>query len=153
MDNVNIGIPLREAINQGLESLKEMEVGTEEYKEAVNSLTKLIDKVIDMDKLTSDEYIKIKQISSELDAKKEQIEAEKELKSKQIEVEETTKKQQQSERRKEIIVNGILTTLGILVPAGITIWGAINSWRFEKDDSVTSTMGRGFMNKILNPKK
>lgn len=153
MDNMNINGTLRGVINHGLEELNGMEVGTEEYKEAVNSLSKLIDKVIEMDKLTNDEHVKLKQINSEVEIKREQIEAEKELKSKQIEFDDTTKKQQQTERRKEMIINGILSTLGIIVPAGITVWGAINSWRFEKDDSVTSTMGRGFMNKLLNPKK
>ena len=57
----------------------------------------------------------------------------------------------EDEKRDRRIKNGI-TIAGIVIPSVITIWGTIKSLNFEKEGTVTTIMGRGFINKLL-PKK
>ena len=57
----------------------------------------------------------------------------------------------EDEKRDRRIKNGI-TIAGIVIPSIITIWGTIKSLNFEKEGTVTTIMGRGFINKLL-PKK
>lgn len=45
-----------------------------------------------------------------------------------------------------------LTAFGIILPVAVTIWGTVKSFEFEKEGTITTLMGRGFMNKLL-PKK
>lgn len=64
---------------------------------------------------------------------------------------ETKPVQMVEEKRARLVTNSI-AVVGIVVPAGITIWGALKSWEFEKEGTVTSMMGRMFMNGF-KPKK
>lgn len=41
---------------------------------------------------------------------------------------------------------------GIVLPIAVTIWGTVKSIKFEETGSITTIMGRGFINKLL-PKK
>lgn len=113
---------LHAEITSEFEKLKGMDVGSEEYKTTIDGLTKLVDRAIDIDKLN-------------LESKSE------ELKQKQIE-----------EEIKDLFVKNCLAAAGIVVPAVITIWGTIKSIKFEETGTITTIMGRGFINKLL-PKK
>lgn len=59
-------------------------------------------------------------------------------------------------RRKEERISGWIrdgiAVLGILVPCGVTIWGTLKTLKFETEGTVTSLIGKGFVNKLL-PKK
>lgn len=117
-------------IEEEFNKLSEMNPGTEEYKVTVDGLTKLLDRSIEIDKHRD-----------ELDEKKENRKIDNDYKSKQVE----------DENRDRKIKNG-LTLAGIVIPSVITIWGTLKSLKFEKDGTVTTIMGRGFINKLL-PKK
>jgi hypothetical protein len=117
-------------IEEEFEKLNKMEVGTEQYKTTVDGLTKLLDRSIEIDKHRD-----------ELDEKDKNREIDKDFKSKQVE----------DEKKDRKIKNG-LTLAGIVIPSVITIWGTLKSLKFEKDGTVTTIMGRGFINKLL-PKK
>lgn len=117
-------------IEEEFNKLSEMKPGTEEYKVTVDGLTKLLDRSIEIDKHRD-----------ELDEKKENRKIDNDYKSKQVE----------DENRDRKIKNG-LTLAGIVIPSVITIWGTLKSLKFEKDGTVTTIMGRGFINKLL-PKK
>ena len=65
--------------------------------------------------------------------------------------EELKKKQMEEDRLHRIITTGI-TVAGIVIPSVITIWGTIKSFEFEREGTITTIMGRGFINKLL-PKK
>jgi hypothetical protein len=67
-----------------------------------------------------------------------------------IEVEQ--KEKDRKEERKDRVVKNCLTASGIVLPILVTIWGTVKSLRFEETGSVTTIMGRGFVNKLL-PKK
>ena len=121
---------LHEEIQDEFKNLKEMELGTEEYKTTVDGLAKLVDRAIEIDKLNIDAQDKIDSREIEVDLKQQQI---------------------NDEKQDRKIRNGI-SIAGIVIPTIVTIWGTLKSFKFEKDGTVTTIMGRGFIQKLL-PKK
>lgn len=71
---------------------------------------------------------------------------------KKIKLEAEAKEQQLKEDKKDRIVKNILTAAGIIIPVGVTIWGTLVSFKFEEEGSITTIMGRGFINKLLSKK-
>lgn len=55
--------------------------------------------------------------------------------------------------KKDRLIKNILTCAGIIVPAGLTIWGTVVSLAFEDKHAVTSIMGRGFIQRMLPKNK
>ena len=121
---------LNDEIENQLEEIGKMEVGSEKYTSAVNGVTKLLHKSIEMDKL----------------------EQEAEYNEKERDFDHYYKRVQIQEESKHKWIDRGVTVLGIVLPLGCTIWGTMKSLRFEKDGTVTTIMGRGFINKLL-PKK
>ena len=130
LERTDVESLLLDEIGEEFEDLKNLETGSEEYKVAVDGLTKLVDRAIEMEKF-----------QIEIQEKAATREIENDLKLKQME-----------EERKDRLVKNIIAAAGITIPAGVTIWGALKSWEFEKEGTVTSTMGRLFMN-MFRPKK
>ena len=118
---------LHEEIQDEFKNLKEMELGTEEYKTTVDGLAKLVDRAIEIDKLNIDAQDKIDSREIEVDLKQQQI---------------------NDEKQDRKIRNGIAIA-GIVIPTIVTIWGTLKSFKFEKDGTVTTIMGRGFIQKLL----
>ena len=118
---------LHEEIQDEFKNLKEMELGTEEYKTTVDGLTKLVDRAIEIDKLNIDAQDRIDSREIEVDLKQQQI---------------------NDEKQDRKIRNGIAIA-GIVIPTIVTIWGTLKSFKFEKDGTVTTIMGRGFIQKLL----
>ena len=139
---------LEQVIQAELETLSGMEVGSEPYKISVDGLTKLIDRATNLKKMEEDASDKVKQRiwdnstrETENNLRKELANAELALKREQMEIE-------KSERK---FSNGIAIA-SIVVPSMITIWGTFKTLKFEEQGTVTTIMGRGFINKLL-PKK
>lgn len=121
---------LREEIQDEFGSLKKMELGTEEYRATVDGLTKLVDRAIEIEKF-----------NTEVQEKADNRETDNELKLRQM----------REENIDRWIKNGI-TIAGIVIPSVITIWGTLKSFEFENEGTITTIMGRGFIQKLL-PKK
>lgn len=121
---------LDDEIRNEIENLKDLETGTEKHKTSVEALAKLLDRSIEMDR-----------IDYELQEKYDSREAENELKEKQIEQE-----------RKDQLIKNCLTATSIFGGFALTVWGTYKSFEFEKEGTITTIMGRGFINKLL-PKK
>ena len=142
---------LREEIDRQLEELKEMEVGTDGYKVAVDSVTKLIDRLTELDKADNQwgELAEEKERQKEeLNLKREQLAHEKKV----HEDEEAFKAKQSVEERRKMIVNVVLTGLGIIIPTAVTIWGTNRSLKFEETGTYTSLAGRLFATKSISKK-
>ena len=56
------------------------------------------------------------------------------------------------EEKKDRLVKNCISIGGIVLPVAVTIWGTLKSLKFEESGTVTTIMGRGFINKLL-PKK
>ena len=121
---------LREEIEDEIRKLGDMDVGTDEYKTTVDGITKLTAQLNEMEK-----------IHAEAADKKDARFHENTLKAQQL-------AEEQRDRR---IKNGIAIG-GIILPVVVTIWGTLKTLEFEKEGTVTTIMGRGFINKLL-PKK
>lgn len=121
---------LNEEIQEEFEELGKLEVGTEKYKIAVDGLTKLCDRAIELEK----------------------FKAETELKQDQQNVDAELRAEQLKDERKDRVVKNVLTGAGIGIPALLTVWGTLKSINFEKTGTITTIMGRGFIQKLL-PKK
>ena len=126
----NIKDTLKAEIEREFEKLKELEEGTDTYKATVDGITKLIDRLHEIEKS-----------ESELDFKFNQAEFDNDMKYQQM----------KDDKKDRSIKNG-LTIAGIVVPAALTVWGTIKSIKFEETGTITTIMGRGFIQKLL-PKK
>ena len=121
---------LNDEIVSEIENLNKVPLGSEEHKIAADALAKLLDKSIEMDKL-----------DLEYQDKADSREAANNLK--RIEIE---------EEKKDRRVKNVLTGVSVIGGFAVTIWGAIKSLEFEKTGTITTIMGRGFIQKLL-PKK
>lgn len=121
---------LRDELQREFENLKDMKSGTEEHKVGVDSLTKLLDRAIEMDKLEAD-----------VQEKAENREVDISLKEKQLQ-----------EDKKDRIVKNCLTAVSLIASVGLTVWGSCKSWKFEETGTITSTAGREFMKKLFHMK-
>ena len=117
---------LYKEIEDELQALNEVEVGTDEYKSSVDGVTKLLDRAIEIEKH--------------------------EAEMKEREAERIAKNIQVAEEQKDRVVKNCISAGGVVLPLLVTIWGTLKSFKFEQDGTVTTIMGRGFINKLL-PKK
>lgn len=118
---------LEEEVKSQLEGLKDIEMGTDEYKTVVDGLTKLTDRVIKIKELDYD-------ASDKIDARETEI---------------ALKKQQMKEEKNDRWIRNGIAIAGIVIPTVVTVWGTIKSLKFEEEGTVTTIMGRGFIQKLL----
>ena len=121
---------LDDVIKQELETIKEMEEGTDEYKVTVDGVTKLMDKSIEMRKLANEKEQK------EADRFHEQV----------------LKQQQLADERKDRLVKNVITVVTFASGIVVTIWGTLKSLKFEETGTVTSTAGRKFIGSLFQKK-
>ena len=114
---------LHDEIVSEIEELSKKDTGSEEYQIAVNGVTKLMDKELEWSKL-----------DNEIEQKNLDRESAERLKLKEIE-----------EDRKDKRIKNTLTGVSIIGGFGLTIWGALKSWEFEKEGTVTSAFGQIFL--------
>lgn len=117
---------LHEEIQSELEGIGNMNLGTEEYKTTVDGVTKLMDRAIELKRFDAEQVDKANNTA---------------LKTEQME----------NEKKDSWIRNG-LTAAGIIIPTVVTIWGTLKTFKFEESGTVTTMIGRGFINKLI-PKK
>lgn len=121
---------LHDEIANELNSLSKMELGSDEYRGTVDGVSKLMDKAIELERIDAELQDKIEARSEENDFNLKQL----------------------GEERKDRFARNAIALAGIVVPTAVTIWGTIKSIEFEKEGTITTIMGRGFINKLL-PKK
>lgn len=153
---------LRKEIQEEIKFLEGVEKGTEVYKTTVDGIVKLADKVIILEKNDierEEKEAKRAEAEAELNFKMKQAESEMDFKMKQAEetkaaadLERELKLKQMAEERKDRIVKNCISVGGIVLPIIVTIWGTYKSFEFEKEGSITTIMGRGFISKLI-PKK
>ena len=128
--NMNIENSLDKEILDTIEALNEMEKGSEEWKKTVEGLSKLLEKANERDKFKS----------------------ERQEQSRNCRIENYWREEQAKEERIDRWVKNGIAVAGIVIPVVVTIWGTLVSFKFEEEGTITTIMGRGFINKLL-PKK
>ena len=121
---------LPEELNREFEQLKVMEVGNETYSKTVEGLTRLADRAIEIDKMKVEHN--------------EKLEAQR--------MDNYFRTQQMEDENKDRLIKNILSAVSIIGGFAITVWGTKTSIKFEETGTITTIMGRGFINKLL-PKK
>ena len=107
-------------IEDKLDELANMDLSTKEYAVAVDSVTKLMDRAIEIEKL---------------------------------EAYDSQNEKQMKEDRKSRLVKNCIDVGSIVLPLAVTIWGARASFKFEETGTITTSVGRKFMDKIIFWKK
>ncbi len=121
---------LKREIEDEFEVFQNMTLGTDDYKMTIDGLTKLLDR-----------HIELKKVDYDHEEKAKNREYDNQLKIKQME----------EDRKDRWIKNGI-TIASFVIPSLITIWGTKKSFEFEKTGTITTIMGRGFLNKLISKK-
>lgn len=121
---------LKTEIEEEFVALSGMEKGTEKHKAAVDDVTKLMDRLIDLEKAEIESQDRAAARKSE----------------------ELMRKQQMEDEKKDRLVKNIIGVAGILLPLAVTIWGTKVSLKFEEEGTITTQMGRGFIQRLF-PKK
>lgn len=119
---------LNAEIEDEFERLGSLEVGSDEYKVAVEGLTKLVDRQIEMEKFIIEHEDKVNNQEKENDLKRKQM------------------KNENVDR----IVKNVFTGVSVVGGIVLTVWGTYKSFEFEKEGSITTIMGRGFINRLLH---
>lgn len=74
------------------------------------------------------------------------------IKMESFSIENANKLKAMEDENKDRIVKNVLTGVSIVGGFALTVWGTIKSIKFEETGTITTIMGRGFINKLL-PKK
>ena len=122
---------LREEIESEFKELSKITPGGDEYRVAIDGITKLMDRAIELEKNEIDRQDRI-------DAR----DSENEFKTKQME-----------DEKKDRFVKNLLTGVGTIGGLVVTIWGAKKAWKFEETGTVASPVGRSFINKLISFRK
>ena len=121
---------LRDEIQNEIKEISKLGVGTDEHRIAVESATKLMDRLNDIEKSEQERADKHESQNIDYDLKVKQM----------------------KDEQKDRLVKNSIAVAGIVLPILVTIWGTKASFKFEEEGTITTTMGRGFINKLL-PKK
>ena len=120
-------------ISSALDLLAKMEIGTDDYKSTVDNISRLIDKRNDIDKID--------------------LELAKQQHNEQMEFNKSMKQQELDEyNKKDQLIKHVISIGSIVIPVLVTVWGTYKTLKFEETGTVTTIMGRGFINKLI-PKK
>ena len=130
---------LEAEINAEMVKLSDLELGSNEYKIAVEG--------IDVSTKNKDYELENKKY----DLENRKIEGELADKAKSREIESEKLSQISNDKKDQLFKNGIAVA-NIVIPSLITIWGTFKTLKFEETGTVTTIMGRGFVNKLI-PKK
>lgn len=107
-------------IDERFDDIAKMDPSTKEYSTAVESLTKLMDRAIEIEKFEASETHNEKQMKEEYNSR--------------------------------LVKNGIDIGLGLL-PIAVGIWGTKVCLKFEETGTITTTVGRKILDKVLSFKK
>lgn len=128
---------LSEEIDRELRRLGDLTVGTDDYIRTVDGVSKLIDRATTLKKMEIEDEERINERARKTKESSEML---------------VIRRQELSDQRKDRMLGHGIAIAGILIPALITIWGTLKSLKFEEEGTVTTTIGRGFIGKLL-PKK
>ena len=111
-----------------MEALEEMDVGSDGYRTAIDGITKLADRAIEVEKIEAD--LAEKAAAREFEAEQ--------------------KRKQQEDDQRHRIIGYVLTGLGIVAPIVATVWCTHRTLRFDEGENIlTTTAGRSLISNCL----
>lgn len=76
----------------------------------------------------------------------------KKIETEKVKNEQLYREKQLKDENRDRLIKNIIGVAGIVLPLVVTIWGTKVSLKFEEEGTITTPIGRGFINKLL-PKK
>ena len=107
---------LHEEIENEFDKLSKLEPDTKEHAAVVDSIAKLMDRAIEMEKLEETAIHNEKQLYDEKVSR---------------------------------LVKNLIDVGAIVLPLAVTVWGAAVSFKFEETGTITTSIGRKFMDKLI----
>lgn len=122
---------LTQEVAYRIDELRGLDVNSAEYKTGVDAVSKMIDRLIEMDKIDIEDEVRE-------DARKK------------AKFEEETRTREMADERLDRLVKNILT--GVSIGGGIllAIWGTNKTIRFEETGTYTTTAGRKFASRLFS---
>lgn len=74
------------------------------------------------------------------------------IEAERLENETQDKAETQKEEKKDRLIRNIIAAASVIIPTLVTVWGTKKSFEFEKEGTITTIMGRGFLQRLF-PKK
>lgn len=111
---------IREEVQNELKELRKMQLGSEEYRSTVDGVTKLVDRVNEMDKLDNERQVQAEIHENEMELKRAQM----------------------KEEKKDRIIKNVLTGFSIVGSIAVAVWGTVYCTDFEREGSYTTSAGR-----------
>lgn len=124
---MSIKTGLIEEFNSELEELKKMEVGTDEYKTSVEGITKLVDRIIEIEKQEHENSARAIDRQVEMEFKEQQL----------------------IDEKRDRIIGNFLESLKVVGGLGLTFVIAVMSMNFEREGTFTTEAGRGSIRQLL----
>ena len=118
---------LHDEIQSELSDISKLEVGSDQHRTAVDSVTRLWDRMNESEKLEIEKMERAENREIDLDLKLRQME----------------------EERKKRIIQNFIDVGSIVTTLGLTVWGTLKTLKFEETGTVTTTAGRNFINKLF----
>ena len=115
-------------IEDELKELEKIQVGSEQHKNAVDSVTRLVDRVIEFDKQAYESETKDKTIENDRNFKEEQLKIDK----------------------RDKIVKNLITIGGSVLTGAALVTATVFSIWFEKDYNWTNEGGRNAIRELLH---
>lgn len=124
---MSVEFALEDEIVDGFLKLNKLEFGSEQYNRGADALCKLVHAAVAVDESERKlkEMVESRQQTHELEERK--LKAEK----------------------REQILKYTVAVVSLAASVGVTTWGATHSWEFEKQGSVTTLIGKLFMNRLV----
>lgn len=133
MDTQNIETLLEQEIAEDLVGLKNLELGSEEYKVATEKVAKLMDKAIEFKRI-------------DVDVQKEENRKFSELNDNRL------KQEQLNTEKKHKWIGHIVTFITFAGGILVTIWGTNKTLKFEETGTVTTSAGRAHIGNLFRKK-
>ena len=127
---MNIEDLLVDELDAQFAKLRTENLKPEDEKAVVDSLAKLLDRKIEMDRVHNDCVDKAATRESEQLMKQQQLE----------------------EEKKDRLIKNIISVAGIALPLLVTIWGTKVSLKFEEEGTFTTMAGRNFIGNLFRRK-
>ena len=127
---MNIRNNLTEEFESELKELKKLKVGSDDYKIAVDGISKLADRIIEIDKFEAEKEETVKDQNNK--------DRETELKFSQLEAD-----------KKDRLIRNCIEGGKIVAGFGLAVWAFIASMNFEKEGTLTTEDGRSALRSLL----
>lgn len=118
---------LIEEFEKELGELGRLEVGTDKYKNTVDGVTKMADRIIEIEK--NEQELSNREIARD---------DENEFKAAQI-----------ADEKRDRLIKNVLTGLNVIGGFGLAAWAFVASMNFEKEGTLTTEGGRSALRQLL----